>query len=381
MFLWQDGGLNPCRLSVPEPPFPAAGAQAADPAFYSPEPPGHPRRPSMKTTRLLSALLLTFLPAAASAAPWRMETLSPAWQVTGFAESLDLSAIAAVNGTRCLVGSDELFSVQNGTIDTAARRISGGGLVPLLTAGKGKKKKEIDIEGIAVSPKDNRYYITGSHGTGKKKGDFQPSRCHVFELGVDPATGEVLPDQIRQASLLPWLEKNAELNAFIRQPLQQNGFNIEGLTFSGGRLYFGVRGPNVSGTGFVIEADPASLFGGGLPDCRLHKLPLGEGRGIREIAAVEGGFLVLTGNASAEASEKFPVSLSRSGDSRFEMLHWQPGKTEAVSRVGTLPSFPGKAEALLVLEDKKEYVDVLVLFDGAQDGGPRSLRLHRPQTD
>ncbi|RYD30915.1 MAG: DUF3616 domain-containing protein, partial [Verrucomicrobiaceae bacterium] len=267
------------------------------------------------------------------------------------------------------------------TIDTAARRISGGELVPLLSPGKGKKKKEIDIEGIAVSPKDNRYYVTGSHGTGKKKGDFQPSRCGVFELTVDPATGEVRPDQIRQASLLPWLEKNAELKAFIRQPLQQNGFNIEGLTFSGGKLYFGVRGPNVAGTGFVIEADPDSLFSGGMPDCRLHKLPLGEGRGIREIAAVENGFLILTGNASAEASEKFPVSLSRSGDGRFEVLHWQPGKTETVSRVGTLPSFPGKAEALLVLEDQKNYVDVLVLFDGAQDGGPRSLRLHRPQTN
>lgn len=336
----------------------------------------------MKPTLLLP-LLFCALPLHAASPPWRLEALSPSWQVTGFAESLDLSAVASINGKQCLIGSDELFSVQTGTIDTASRRISGGGLVPLLSppAGKKKPKKmEIDIEGIAVSPKENCYYVTGSHGVGKKKGEFQPSRCTVFQVPADPATGEIQREKIRQASLLPWLEKSEEFKAFVRQPLQRNGFNIEGLTFSGGRLFFGARGPNVSGTGFVIETSTASLFGGGMPDGVVHKLPLGEGRGIREITAVSDGFLILTGNASAEASDQFPVSLSRSGDSTFGLVHWKPGKTETVTPLGHVPPSPGKAEALLVLEEKPAYIDVLILFDGAQDGGPRALRLHRPQS-
>lgn len=329
-------------------------------------------------------LMLAAFPGCSEARPpslpasgWTIEVLPSSWKMEDFEESMDLSGIATSNGRDVLVGSDELIAAQTGVVDRAARLIKGGQLLPLLQNASGKKM-EIDIEGIAFSAGENCYFVTGSHGVGKKKGEYEPSRALVFRIPCDPATGLIRSEGIGQASLMPWLEQSAAFREYTKKPLQLNGFNIEGLTCKAGSLYFGVRGPNVQGNTFVIETTSASLFGGGLPACTLHSLPVGETRGIRELVAVRDGFLVLTGNASAEATKKFPTSQARMSDKVFDLFLWQPGREPAFSTIGVLPRPAGKAEALLVLEDSPGYVDLLVIFDGAPGGAPQPYRLTRP---
>lgn len=316
-------------------------------------------------------------PSPLPASGWTISQSPASWKVEGFEEDMDLSGIATLDQKTVLLGSDEMIAAQAGTMDKAAGLIKAGDLIQLMQNPSGKKM-EIDIEGIAADPAEHCYYVTGSHGVGKKKGEFEASRASVFKIPTDPTTGAIKTEGIQRASLMPWLEQNGTFKDYTKKPLQLNGFNIEGLTFHGGKLYFGIRGPNVQGNTYVIETTPASLFSGSLPECTIHTLPVGETRGIRELAAVRDGFIVLTGNASAEATKKFPTSQARMDDKVFDLFLWQPGKSPALSSIGVLPKTGGKAEAILVLEDAPAHVDILMLFDGAPDGGPQTYRLSRP---
>ena len=328
-------------------------------------------------TPLRRLLFLTgaALSLASAHADWRMEVLPDEWHLAGFENSLDLSGIAAANPRQVLVGSDEMFHIQPGTIDRAKHRIESRRPIALPLESEGGKL-EVDIEGVAFSPEEQAYFVVGSHGLGKKKGDFQPDRHSIYRVPVDPESGEVRKDGIRRTSLLPWLEKTPLLAPHVKQPLQQNGLNIEGLTWSDGKLFFGLRAPNKDGRGLVIELATGELFGGKPGTLKVHDLPVAKGRGIREIAAVRGGFVMITGNASAEASKKIPVSAVPGPDTRFELLFWS-GRDSAVTRIGQLPENGGKGEALLVLDDAPTHLDLLVVFDGLLGGEPMSLRLHR----
>ena len=331
-----------------------------------------------------ASLLLAVFPASAdpggagqTGGGWKLQPSPRPWTAEGFAESLDLSGIASLDGRQCLVASDELTAVQFGHIDAETGRITAGAMVPLTNA-TGKKKAEIDIEGVAASPDGRKYYVTGSHGVGKKKGDVQAERYAVYEVPVDPSTGAVQRQAIRRASLRAWFERSPEFAAQVGQPLQRNGLNIEGLAYAQGRLYFGLRGPNVDGTGYVIETGAEALFSGAAVECVMHRLPLGAGRGVRDLAACRDGFLLIAGNASAEASKAFPVSEARQPDTRFQLGWWRPGTTPSVEWIGDLDSGEGKAEALLILEDTGAHIDLLCLFDGAPEGGAKAYRLSRP---
>lgn len=340
----------------------------------------------MKTLRLSSLLAAAaaFLaalfasPARSEAtAGWKLDPRPSSWKARGFLESMDLSGLASIDGRHCLVASDELRAVQAGQIDREEGLITAGPVVTL-TDNAGGKRMELDLEAVTASSDGRFYYAAGSHGVGKKKGDVQPDRFAVFQIPVDAATGAVGTGEIRRASLRPWLERSREFGRFVGQPLQQNGFNIEGLAYAQDRLWFGVRGPNVKGTGYVIETDAQALFSGGEIECVVHALPLGEARGVRDLAGCRDGFLLVTGNASAEATKKFPVSEVRSPDARFELVLWRPGATPALTWLGELPSAPGKAEALMVLEETAEHIDLLCLFDGVAEGGPAAYRLWKP---
>ncbi len=326
--------------------------------------------------------MLTFLAALATAAPafgrpqWSVTPLPQSWTLQGFMENQDLSAMATSDGRHCLVGADEQHFVQLGVVDRDAQVVRAGAVIPLGLTPTGGKKTEIDIEGIAVDSQRGFYYVTGSHGVGKKKGDLQPTRFGLFRVPVDPSTK--LPDGSRVATgnLLAWLETSPRFAAHFGRPLQQGGFNIEGLAFQDGKLFFGVRGPNLGGRAFVIEADEATLFGGGALSPVVHELELGDGRGVRELTPVRGGFVLIAGNSAAEASKKHPVTTARTPDAAFELWAWTPGSKPTL--IGAVPSPAAKAEGLLVLADTPAHLDVLVIHDGAVDGAPVALRLRRP---
>jgi hypothetical protein len=329
------------------------------------------------TTRIFGTLAIAVLPLAANGGGiHRMEFLSDEWHLAGFENSLDLSGIAAANPQQCLVGSDESFYIQPGVIDYAKKRIESKRPIALSIQNTGKGGMEVDIEGVAFSPEDQAYFVVGSHGLGKKKGDFQPDRHAVYQVPVDK-DGKVLKDKIRRTSLLPWLEKTPVLEAHVKQPLQQNGLNIEGLTYAKGKLFFGLRAPNKNGRGFVIELSPKELFSNKPAKLEVHDISIPKGRGIREIAAVKDGFILLSGNASAEASKKIPVTMAPGPDDRFDVYFWDGSDSSDCVKLGSLPQNGGKAEALLVLEDAKDHVDMLIVFDGLQGGEPMTVRFHR----
>ncbi len=337
----------------------------------------------MKAKRFLPVRVLSMvallLNACADGGGGKVVAVPGAWTFRGFREDQDLSGVAAWDEKHVLVVTDETVTVQGGIMDRAARTVTAGVEIPLPVSVTGEKV-EADAEGVAVLREDGAYYVTGSHGLGKKKADFQPSRCQVYRIAVDAATGEPRAQGITVASLLPWVEKHPDLASHVKQPLQLNGFNIEGLAAQAGRLWFGLRAPNLNGVAFVIEADPAELFAGKTEGMKLHRIPVGQGAGIREIAALRDGFLVLTGNASAEATRKQPVTRAPGEDQKFVLWFWRPSGPGSYSeRIGEIPEPSAKAEGLLILGEESGRLDVLVLFDSAAGGGPKQYRVTLPK--
>ena len=337
----------------------------------------------MKTLICMVALVAAGMtPGCAAGGGWKIAVLPGDWECTGFEEDKDLSAVAAWDATHVLVATDETVMIQPGVMDRAGRKITAGAALALPVGGGGKKdeQEEADCEGVAVMREEKAYFLTGSHGLGKKKADFQEGRCQVFRIPVDPATGEASGRGITTASLLPWAAKDPVLGRYVRQPLQLNGFNIEGLAAKDGKLWFGLRAPNEGGDAFVVETSPAALFEKGGEGSVLHRIPVGAGVGIREIAALRDGFLVLTGNASAEATKKQPKTMAPGDDVAFTLWFWRPvGPGGFTQKIGELPEPSAKAEGLLVLEETADEVEVLVLFDSAPGGGPKAYRLSRPK--
>lgn len=339
------------------------------------------------------SLLLTLGCGRAEVVPdWSLEAQESPIQLDGFLGSLDLSGIAKA-GSHIVVVSDELSGVQTGTLNEETGAIEYSSALTLATAGlskkSGKKKEgkkdaaEIDIEGVCFAADEKAFYVTGSHGVGKKKGDFQPMRYGVYRIPFDPATGVMRSAEVTRSTLLTWLETSALFKEHVRQPLQQNGFNIEGLACAGGRLYFGVRAPGIDGTAFIIEAGAEELFrlAGAELQPKVHTVPVGPDRGIRELVSVGGGFLMLTGNAGAEASKQFPQSTARQPDTGFALSFLPsngPGNIGRPESIGDVSAPDGKAEGLLVLRDADGVMDLLILHDGLEQGGATMFTVRRP---
>ncbi len=280
-------------------------------------------------------------------------------------EDRDLSGMACISPTRCLVGTDENCSVQVVALSRSGKALSVLQSVELLDAGD-----EIDIEAIAAE--GDCYYIIGSHGIAKKSGQVQGNRYKLFRLPVDRATGMPAADGsgLSVASLAGILRRDSVLGPHFGRPLQQKGVNIEGLAIRKGRLYVGLRNPNLGGYAYVLEVGADDVFAGvGPPPYVLHKLLLGAGLGIREIAATREGFLIIAGNAGSEPSDAYPEAVDYAADRGFWMFAWD-GLSEEVDKLGAIPNAPAKAEAMTILDETPDQVTVLILFDGARKGRP-----------
>lgn len=286
-------------------------------------------------------------------------------------EDKDLSGIACVLPTRCLVGADESRMVQVVELSRPDKTLRVLRTVELLTSGD-----EIDIEAVAAG--GDSYYIIGSHGIAKKSGEVQGNRYRLFRLKVDPDIG--MPagaaNAISVASLSEILRGDPILGSHFGKPLQQRGVNIEGLATRNGRLFVGFRNPNLGGYAFVMEIGADEVFAGtGNPRYVLHKLPLGSGLGIREIVAAQSGFLIIAGNAGSEPSDDYPEAVDYDENRGFWMFGWD-GRGSDVNRIGRIPNTPGKAEAMTILDESEDHVTVLILFDGARNGQPSVYRIY-----
>jgi hypothetical protein len=236
---------------------------------------------------------------------------------------------------------------------------------------------EVDMEGAAS---DGRHvFIVGSHSRSRKKLesartyeknrrrltqiDDQAARYHVFRLALDDGGRCVSRDSISLGKILA----NDEILApFSRLPGKENGVDIEGIAAAGGTLYFGFRGPVLRGNFVPVVA----LQYDRPDDYRILFVDLA-GRGIRDLAAVAGGLLLLAG----------PVG---DGDESYELYFWNkldclPGQDAPrgkVTRVGTVRSSgEAKPEGIAIVEETGGQVRLLLLCDGAADRSVERIRI------
>jgi len=235
---------------------------------------------------------------------------------------------------------------------------------------------ELDLEGSAYM--DGWFYVTGSHGAARKKGGYQENRARVYRFRLSGASA--MPAHVEQASLASILARSDVLGAFHKKPLQERGINIEGLAAQGGNLYFGLRGPNLAGSAFVLRVNAEALFKERKPGHELLRLPLGGGLGIRSMAEFRDGFLLIAGNAGPEPSKAHPVTADFDEDRSSVLFFWRPGRNK-LTRLGTFPRVKkGKEEALLVLPGPaRAPADILVLYDSIREGGPMRFSVRLPR--
>jgi hypothetical protein len=112
----------------------------------------------------------------------------------------------------------------------------------------------------------------------------------------------------------------------------------------------------------------AGVFGRAAPDAHLHRLPLGKGTGVRDLAAFRDGVLVLGGP-------------SASGPGPYG-IYWWDGESDDARLLEDLADVVGKkgkrkAEALLPLDEDASGLRLLVLFDGEKEGAPVVITVPR----
>lgn len=303
--------------------------------------------------------------------PWTRIEPAGRWSFVGdVAEDQDLSGLACISQRFGLVGADESRDVQVVEFSRQARTLRIVQTIPLAYSGD-----EIDTEAIAAEK--DCYYIIGSHGISKKEGLPQGNRYCIYRLRADPTTGApTKPISLDRASLVDVLREDAVLGPYFGKPLQQRGVNIEGLAVREGRLFVGVRGPNLGGDAFVLEVLADDVFSGNSrPSYVLHRLRLGAGYGIREIVAARSDFLIIAGNSASEPSEKYTQSMDYDENREFLLFSWD-GRDSVVHKIGAIPDVRGKAEAMTILEEAEDHVTVLMLFDGPRQGRPTAYWIY-----
>jgi hypothetical protein len=269
--------------------------------------------------------------------------------------------------TSCLIANDEKKYAQFFSID-------GNVLTPRNLIRLSDADKDPDAEGVAYA--DGFFYVTGSHGRSRNTNKENESSYAIFRFAVDPATGvpKVGPSDERvegvQSSprLRDAIANADELKKFFNQPLAGGGVNIEGIAVKNRRMHFGFRGPSVDSQAFVLSVDADAIF---TPSddlkSKVTPLELGKNTGIRDLATVSDGILILAGPTR---DEKVPYSV----------WLWD-GSSKKARPLGTLDlsrvDKDAKAEILLLLEEDGLNIRVLVMFDGIENGGAMSFKIAR----
>ncbi len=316
--------------------------------------------------------------------------------VEGMPPKTDNLSAVVVLGNRVVLADDEqrLLLVGERRPD-AAITISAQPPLP------GPGTREFDLEGLAVS--GDIVYAIGSHSAARRSADDDRrsqadnlKRMHetvredadrkvLFRLQLGPdgsvakqATSslqDIIAAEARRDSKTEGLLARA-----VGVPGKENGLDIEGLAVEGHTLWVGFRGP-VLRHGYVPVLRVSAASFPTVVREELLLVSLG-GRGIRDLARVSGGFLVLAGAVG-------------DGDQSTQLVFWDgrscvAGKdvpactTRVLGEIAPVNGLDGggaaavgHAEGVAVLEDAPAHLRVLVVFDGVQGGAPTEFVIKR----
>lgn len=275
----------------------------------------------------------------------------------------------------CIMVGDESDAVWRVTL--SKQGIVLRDTIRLMRTGKGS---ELDLEAAAFLPGSDggAYYLTGSHGARRDDASYDAGRNTVFRLPAEQGSGAPRAEALlHTGNLATVLDTTASLVRFncgpdrACVPLDKDGLTIEGLAARDGALYFGLRAPAQNGEAHVVKVALDALFTSARPRGEDLRLQLDAGDGIRDLAAVEGGFLVLAG-------------LSRSDDGlscRRTTIHFWDGRSPTTRPLAQIISTRAeKPEGLLVVQPSVGGApyQVLVLSDGGLNGAPKVYEVPAP---
>jgi hypothetical protein len=225
--------------------------------------------------------------------------------------------------------------------------------------------KESDLEGAAAI--GTRIYWISSHGR-TSRGKEDPRRQRFF--ATEPAPGPVPLAAVGRpyAGLLadmieaPQLQQYQLAQAAVRQPEQDEAFNIEGLAATPeGSLLIGLRNPAPRGMALLVElCNPAEVVQGSAARFgRVFELDLG-GRAIRSIELVGLAYMIVAGPSG------------KKGD--FVLFQWSGVAGEAARALAVVDADGSHPEALFAIPGSRE---VQILSD---DGDANEELEQRRQT-
>jgi len=265
----------------------------------------------------------------------------------------------------CLIVNDEenyaqFFSISGTTIEP-------GKLIQLRA-----KDSAGDPDGEGAAYDEGFFYVTGSHGRARNNPNKSSVPSYVvFRIPVDKATGKPAETVEPSTRLHDVIHDSKDLGPYFNAFLDPNGANIEGIAVKGGRMYVGFRGPSVDGNAFILSVDASKVFSEEKHadlGAKVQNVKLGKDAGIRDMAAVEGGILLLSG----------PVTKQ---DVTPAIFFWneQTGDLRPLAELEIPQDLKEhKAETLLVLRDEKDKpFRALVMFDGPPNGRPTEYEVPR----
>jgi hypothetical protein len=239
--------------------------------------------------------------------------------------------------------------------------------------------EEFDGEAIAIA--GNKVFVVGSHACTWEKGKFKPS---AFVLARAEAMGEALEAKdVERSWRLSDIIRNSSLSdAFGKHGAA--GAGIEGLAVVGDRLFLGFRTPSVNDKATILSVEAGDLFtpgespSGAIPS--EFKLELGSNTGIRDLAALnDGRLLVLSGPAdSSDGTYMLHIFTTSNENGKIRPLAELRTDVSGMKKEGGGAEV-AKAEAIAVLEQTEDTVIILVTYDNIDDGGPRLHRISLPK--
>jgi hypothetical protein len=310
--------------------------------------------------------------------------------------AMNISGLACMGGdagrSTCLVIDDQGRFAQIATIGSGA--VAAGARLPLI-AGKpskdtvgqpptqigcsGGERKSGDLDGEAVAYASPYFYIAGSHGCSRHSNKFRSSAFILARIPENQLTTAAIDrTYLFDSSSVETTYRLSEALAavpqvrqyFTRDLMSANGLNVEGLAVADGKVFAGLRAPTLDGKAFIVTIDADKLFDESAPinESNAHaiSLQLGLGRGIRDLTRLNDGQLLILSGPAQDAPVPFEI----------HVLDIMAETSMPLGTLGELPDVKGaKAEAISVLSEHGNVIDVLVMFDGLESGGPREYKI------